>query len=129
MVNFAAPDVRMFPRLAFSELRFSAGKVREIVLGNLAKSLLLADIEGSHEMTRKTFHQHPAIKIIEPFIVERRGKRPQPRLVFAHRHEADHGPEHKPRRRLILIGCHWPGDTRPADKSAIDPDGIGPIEA
>src|ERR1700730_3991404 len=106
----------MFPRLAFSELRFSAGKAREIVLGNLAKSLLLADIEGSHELTRKTFQQHQASKIIEPFIVERRGKRP--RLVFAHRHEADHGPEHKPRRRLVLIGWPRPGGTRPARKAA-----------
>jgi hypothetical protein len=105
----------MRPLLVLAEFLISEGKAREIVLGNLAKSLLLADIEGSHEMAGKTFHQHSAVKVIEPFIVERRGKRPQPRIVFTHRHEADHGPEHKPRRRFVLIYCRWPGETRPAD--------------
>src|SRR5262252_2653783 len=119
----------MLPRPTFSALRPSGGKAREVALGNLAKSLLLAGIEDSHEMARKTFRQHPAIKIVEPFIVERRGKGPQPRLVFAHRHEADHGAEHKPGRRFILISRRWPGETHTADKPAVYPDGIGPIEA
>src|SRR5215475_1663802 len=119
----------MLPRPTFSALRASGGKAREIVFGNLAKSLLLAAIEDSHEMARKTFHQHPAIKIVEPFIVERRGKGPQPRLAFAHCHEADHGAEHKPGRRFILTGPRRPRETHTADQPAVYQDGIGPIEA
>src|SRR5215467_6561433 len=118
----------MFPRPDFSAHLHCGDKARQIAPRNLAKPLLLAGIEGRHEMTRKTLHQHPTIKIAETLVVERRGKGPQPRLVFAHRHEADHGAEHEPSRRFVLIGCGRPGETRTADKPAVYPDGIRPIE-
>ncbi len=91
--------------------------------------MLALGIDIRHEMARKAFDQAAGIKIIEAFLIERGSKRPQPRLAFIHRHQADHGAEDEPFRRLILIRRSRPGEANAADEPAVDQDRIGPIEA
>ena len=82
-----------------------AAKPREIVLRDLAKALLLPSIDRDHQMARKALDQAAGAEIVEALLFERRRQRPQPRLVLAHRDGADHGAEHQPCRRLVLVGA------------------------
>src|SRR5258707_635884 len=129
MVDVAANGVRTVRRPGLSKLRPCGRETGEIIPRHLAKPLLLTGVEGGHEMACEMGRQHPAVKRAAPFIVEHRCKRPQRRLVsFAHCHEADHPPEHKPGGWFTLTPRR-PGETRPADKPTVDTDGIGPIKA
>src|SRR5215472_18813527 len=103
-------------------------KPGQIILRDLAKALFLPGIKGDHEMAGEAFHQPAGPEIIETFLLERGRERAQARFLVTQRDGADHGGEHQPRRRFVLVGALWPGEARSADEPAIDAYPVRPVE-
>ena len=75
----------------------------QIVLVTVAKPLLVPGVDGDHQVAREALDQPAGPEIVEAFLVERGDQRAQAGLLLAHRDGADHGAEHQPVGRLVLV--------------------------